>query len=172
MPSSKKPQSTDLSGLLQGLNEAGIEYIVVGGLAAVIQGAPVTTFDLDIVHRRTDQNIKNLIEFLKTVSAIQRRPDDKIVFPQFIDFSGTGHLQLITSLGPLDVLSVIEKGQGFDELKESAIEIDYKGHKTLVLRLESLVALKRESNLQEDRYRMQIYEETLRLRNESDDIEK
>jgi len=42
MPSIKKPPVSDLSALLEGLNEARIE------LAAVVQGAPVTTFDLDI----------------------------------------------------------------------------------------------------------------------------
>ena len=49
MPSRKKNlQAADLSALLKGLSEAGVEFIVVGGLAAVAQGAPVTTFDLDI----------------------------------------------------------------------------------------------------------------------------
>ena len=50
-------QAADLSALLEGLCEADIEFIVVGGLSAVIQGAPVTTFDLDIVHRQTEENI-------------------------------------------------------------------------------------------------------------------
>ena len=43
----KKPQTLDLSALLKGLNQAGVEFIVVGGMAAVVQGAPITTFDLD-----------------------------------------------------------------------------------------------------------------------------
>lgn len=51
MPTRKKSQITDLGALLKGLNEAGIEYIVVGGLAAVIQGAPVTTFDCKYTKR-------------------------------------------------------------------------------------------------------------------------
>ena len=55
MPSeNKKPRVSDLSALLKGLNEAGVEFVLVGGVAAVAQGVPVTTFDLDIVHRQTD----------------------------------------------------------------------------------------------------------------------
>ena len=38
-----KTMSADLSAILDGLIEAGIDFILVGGLAAVIQGAPVTT---------------------------------------------------------------------------------------------------------------------------------
>ncbi|MCG2830387.1 MAG: hypothetical protein L6302_04990, partial [Desulfobacteraceae bacterium] len=56
----KRPQVFDLSTLLKGLNEAGVEFVLVGGVAAVAQGAPVTTFDLDIVHRQTDENIGKL----------------------------------------------------------------------------------------------------------------
>ena len=61
MPSRRESQqAADLSALLEGLCETDIEFIVVGGLSAVIQGAPVTTFDLDIVHRQTEENILKL----------------------------------------------------------------------------------------------------------------
>ena len=49
MPSDKgKTENAGLSALLEGLINAGIDFILVGGLAAVVQGAPITTMDLDI----------------------------------------------------------------------------------------------------------------------------
>lgn len=51
MPS--HPKVTDLPALFAKLCDAAVEFIVVGGAACVIQGAPITTNDLDIVHRRT-----------------------------------------------------------------------------------------------------------------------
>lgn len=49
MPSDKgKTENTGLSALLEGLINAGIEFILEGGLAAVVQGAPITTIDVDI----------------------------------------------------------------------------------------------------------------------------
>ncbi len=49
MPSDKgKTENAGLSALLEGLINAGIEFILVGGLAAVVQGAPITTIDVDI----------------------------------------------------------------------------------------------------------------------------
>ena len=49
MPSDKgKTKNAGLSALLEGLINAGIEFILVGGLAAVVQGAPITTIDVDI----------------------------------------------------------------------------------------------------------------------------
>jgi hypothetical protein len=46
----RKPTSASLGEILEGLLEAGVDFILVGGLAAVIQGAPVTTMDVDVVH--------------------------------------------------------------------------------------------------------------------------
>ena len=156
-----KPQSLDLSALLKGLNEAGVEFIVVGGMAAVVQGAPITTFDLDIVHRRTNENIKRLIEYLKSVDAYLRRPDDKLIRPDERDLNSEGHLLLTTCLGPLDVLGVIEKNLGFDDLLPNSVEIKFHGQKVYVLSLETIVDLKRDSRDSKDLYRLPILEETL-----------
>ena len=63
MPSnSKKTKGADLSAILEGLIKADIQFILVGGLAAVIQGAPVTTMDVDIVYRRSSENISKLFK--------------------------------------------------------------------------------------------------------------
>jgi len=156
MPSrSESPQAADLSALLEGLCEARIEFIVVGGLAAVIQGAPVTTFDLDIVHRQTDENIQKLFKFLKSIDSYLRRPDDRIIEPTAED--------LKAKYGPLDVLAFIEKGHGFEELIANSTEIDFHSYKVSVLNLETILELKRDSKDPRDRQRLPIYEETLKL---------
>jgi len=73
---SKEPTSPDLSALLEGLIEADIKFILVGGLAAVVQGSPVTTMDVDIVHNQSSENISKLFAFLKSIGAFYRRIDD------------------------------------------------------------------------------------------------
>ena len=164
MPSrSESPQAADLSALLEGLCEARIEFIVVGGLAAVIQGAPVTTFDLDIVHRQIDENIQKLFKFLKSIDSYLRRPDDRIIEPTAEDLKAKGHLLVKTKYGPLDVLAFIEKGHGFEELIANSTEIDFHSYKVSVLNLETILELKRDSKDPRDRQRLPIYEETLKL---------
>ena len=44
--SSKNAKNTDLSAILEGLIKSDIRFILVSGLAAVIQGAPITTMDI------------------------------------------------------------------------------------------------------------------------------
>jgi hypothetical protein len=43
------------------LAKADVEFIVVGGVSAVLQGAPVSTFDLDICFRRTHENAQKVV---------------------------------------------------------------------------------------------------------------
>jgi hypothetical protein len=50
---------------------------LVGGLAVVVQGAPVTTMDVDIIHSQSSANISKLLAHLKSIGAFYRRQDDR-----------------------------------------------------------------------------------------------
>ncbi len=165
MPSKNKKKPTlDLTGLIEGLSQAEIDFIIVGGVAAVAHGAPVTTFDLDIVHRQSNVNIEKLYGYLQTVDAHFRRPDEKILKPTIEHLKGRDHLLLSTTLGPLDVLTHVELDQGFDDLISDSVLIDFKGVGVWILSLEKLIELKRVSASPEDRYRLHVLEETHRLK--------
>ena len=159
---SKEPAGPDLSALLEGLVETDIKFILVGGLAAVIQGAPVTTIDVDIVHSRSSENISKLFAFLKSIDAFYRRPDEKVIEPKEEDLSGMGHALFTTRLGPLDVLAVIEEGKVYEDLLEHTVEIDFRGHTIRVLDIKVLTELKRTSKDPKDRQRLPVLKETLR----------
>ena len=162
---SKKTPILNLTGLINGLSQAKVEFIVVGGIAAVAQGAPVTTFDLDIVHRQSDDNVERLYKYLQTVGVYFRRPDEKILKPTIEHLKGRGHLLLSTTLGPLDVLAHVELDQGFDDLISDSVLIDFKGGSVRILSLEKLIELKRMSTSPEDQYRLHLLEETHRHKN-------
>ncbi|MGH9447686.1 MAG: hypothetical protein ACRD3O_18445 [Terriglobia bacterium] len=49
---------TDFLAILRVLAEDCVDFIVVGGISAVLQGAPIATFDLDVVHSRTEGNVQ------------------------------------------------------------------------------------------------------------------
>ncbi len=163
MPSNgKKSTGPDLSAILEGLMGAGVRFILVGGLAAVVQGAPVTTMDVDIVHDRSVENIHKLLDFLKTIHAYHRRPDEKVIEPKEHHLSGMEHALFTTRLGPLDVFPVIEEEKTYEDLIEHAVEIEFRGHGLRVLGLETLIELKRNSGDVGDKQRLPVLEETLR----------
>ena len=157
-----RPRVADLSALLEALTEAGINFIVVGGLSAVAQGAPITTTDIHIVHRQSKENIEKLLAFLKKIDAIYRRPDDKILEPETRDLSGQGHALFTTRYGPLDVLAIIEDGRGYEDILPDTVEIEFRGYKVRILTLKTLVELKQRSRDPKDRQRLPVLQETLR----------
>lgn len=163
MPTDEQsPHQNDLTRLIKGLAEARIEFILVGGLAAVAQGAPITTFDVDIVHRQTSDNIGRILSFLQSINAYQRRPDDKILRPTEADLAGKGHVLLRTHFGPLDILAAIEEGKTYEQLLPSSIKIEFYGYEIYVLSLDTIAELKRKSKDLKDQYRVPILEEALR----------
>jgi hypothetical protein len=70
----------------------------VGGLAAVAQGAPITTHDVDVVHARTPANVDRLLAWLATVHARYRRPGPPLA-PSRDALLGPGHNLFMTDLG-------------------------------------------------------------------------
>jgi hypothetical protein len=168
---SEKPIALDLSAILEGLLEAEIKFILVGGLAAVVQGAPVTTMDIAIVHNRSPENKSKLIAFLKSIDATYRRTDDKVIGPNEGDISGMGHFLFTTRFGPLDVLAFIEQGKAYEDLLEHTVEIEFRGHIIRVLNLKALVEFKKTSRDPKDKQRLMVLEETLRQVNEEDGID-
>jgi len=156
------PTTVNLGAILEGLIEAGVDFILVGGLAAVVQGAPVTTMDVDIVHNQSPENIAKLLSFLKSIDAFHRRPDDKVIKPKEGDISGMGHALFTTQLGPLDILAVIEEGRAYGDLIEHTVEIEFRKHTIRVLDLKMLIQLKRNSTDPKDKQRLPVLEETLR----------
>jgi len=138
--------------LLGSLCDAGIEFLVVGGMAGVLQGVSVVTSDLDIVHDRFTENVERLHALLARLDARHRgQPRDRILGPTLEELSGSGHLNLVTSLGPLDVLCELDPGVGYQELVADAIELT-DGEKTIrVLGLRRLVEIKSRSKRAKDR---------------------
>ncbi len=156
----KQRGTTDLTTLLEVLSHAKVDFVLVGGLAAVTQGAPVTTLDVDIVHSLQPANVDRLIALLESLDARYRGRGD-VLRPSRADLLAGGHVLLMTRLGPLDVLGQIEHGKRFEDLVGDSITVELRGRAVRVLRLETLVALKRESKHEKDRAVLPTLEKTL-----------
>jgi hypothetical protein len=154
-----------LETLLAHLAASGVEFILVGGLAAVAQGATIMTRDVDIVHQRTEDNVRRLVDALAAIDARCRgRAAGDVVRPTVEILRGPGHSLLQTRLGPLDVLGAIEGGRDYDALLPDAPPIDLDGRRVRVLDLAVIVEIKRASIRPKDQHMLAILEETLRRR--------
>ena len=155
-------ESADLSTLLELLLATNVEFVLVGGLAAVVQGAPITTFDMDIVHRRTEENVDRLLVFLADAGARYRNRQGPPLPPSRGALLGPGHSLFMTNLGPLDALGTIEGGADYDTLLPMSVVVSVAGRPLRVLSLEAIVTFKRASSDPKDRLRLPVLEAVLR----------
>ena len=133
------------AAILRELSLHGVDFIVVGGVAAVLGGVPVQTFDIDIVHSRKPDNVARLQAALAGLHATYRSRPDLALKPNESHLSSPGHQLLITRYGPLDVLGNIGRSRGYDELLPHTLHLDIAdGLRVHVLDLETLIAVKEE----------------------------
>lgn len=146
-----RPATADIEALLRELAGAGVRFIVVGGAAAVIHGAPITTQDLDIVPQQDDEGLRRLLEVLERMNT-RFRPvrSDRDLAPEMMHLRGHGQLNLITNLGPLDVLLRLHDARGYDELLPHSVEIEDGGVQFRVIDLDTLIEIKRAAGRDRD----------------------
>jgi predicted nucleotidyltransferase len=135
------PGPSDYRTLLRELSTEGVEFIIVGALAAVLQGAPIVTLDLDILRRRTPENVAKLLRALVRLDAVARG-DPRRIAPNESHLRGPGHLLLDTRAGDLDVLGSIEDDTDFDAVIGDTIEMDLEGIRVRVLELSRVIRAK------------------------------
>lgn len=143
--------SADVGELLRRLSDAGVEFIVVGGAAAVLHGAPITTEDLDIVHRRTPENIARLKALLDDLHAHVRELANRKLPVSQSALAGEGHVLVATALGPLDCLGTLVEGRGFDELLSQSEKMSDEGIQFRVIDLPTLIEIKQKTGRAKDR---------------------
>jgi hypothetical protein len=149
-------------GALRALREGGVEFVVVGGLAAVLNGAPVSTFDLDIVPARDEENVARLLSVLEKLDAIYRRQPARRLKPNASHLSSPGHHNLMTSCGPLDVLGTIGHGLDYEGLLPHTVEMEAGGGvRVRVLNLATIIRLKEELAGEKDLAALPVLRRTL-----------
>ena len=157
-----KTKKTDFLEVLRVLLAHEINFIVVGGVSAVLQGAPITTFDLDLVHSRESENIERLLRALDSLDAIYRAQPDRRIKPTAAHLSSPGHQLLLTRFGPLDLLGMIGAGRGYDELLAQSVEMKVDDELRIrVLDLEMQIRIKEEVAGEKDSAVLPILRRTL-----------
>ena len=154
---------TDFETILKILASHKVDFVMVGGMAAVLQGAPITTFDLDIVHSRADENLDRLVAALRDLDAYYREKPDIRIAPDRARLAGPGHHLLLTRAGPLDLLGVVATGDGYSELVVHSQTLDLgDGLTTRVLDLKTIIAIKERLDRDTDRAVLPVLRRTMK----------
>jgi len=148
---------------LRRLCERDIQFVLVGGLAAVLNGAPIQTYDVDLVYSREPANVERLLNFLQEIDAVFRIQPERCLRPTVSHLAAGGHLNLLTSLGPLDLLGTIGQGLSYADLLPLSDEMAIsEGIRVRVLNLETLISIKERLGSEKDAAVLPILRQTLR----------
>jgi hypothetical protein len=133
----------DINQLIQRLNEADVEFVIVGGFAGMLLGSSIVTQDLDVCAVLSHENVDRLRAALRDLHPSHRLSSPRL---SFLDNPDPGtqvqNLYLRTDLGPLDILSSILGVGDFERVRSRAVEVELFGRPCRVMSLEDLIRAK------------------------------
>jgi hypothetical protein len=156
--------SLKLFEILEILARHNVDFILVGGIAAILEGAPVSTFDLDIMVRSTTEDRDRLLEVLRELNARYVDPAGRTIFPDRKKMETLRIHRFLTDLGPLDVLETIGHGLAYDDLINETAIYQVGGLPVRTLRLGMIIRSKEEANRDKDQATLPILRRTLKLK--------
>jgi hypothetical protein len=151
--------------ICQILNEEGVDYVIVGGFAAVVHGSSLPTQDIDLVPSRRPDNLDRLGVALRRLNAMIRTAGDPVQAPIDGPFLANTPLMLnlITDFGDVDLTFSPSGGLGgFEEWSVHALTVEIAEGLTVgIAALDDIIDSKRAANRPKDQMALP-YLESLR----------
>ncbi len=157
---------TEYRTLLEILHRGGVEFILVGGVAATLHGSARLTQDVDVVYARSPDNIARIVQALSPYRAYLRGAPAGLPFVLDEATIRAGlNFTLTTTLGDLDLFGEIAGGGAYEALLPQTVEIDVFGFKVRCIDLVTLIKVKRAAGRPKD---LEALAELEALRDESE----
>jgi len=138
-------------GLLRTLARGEVDFVVIGGVAVVLQASPRFTRDLDICYAVDTGNLERLGNVLITLDARLRGIDEDVAFvPDARALRRTQTFTLTTREGNLDLLADPPGSPGYAALRRRADLVELDGLSVRVASLEDLLSMKRAAGRPQD----------------------
>lgn len=153
--------------LLRVLRRHGVDFILIGGLAAIFHGSPMLTHDCDITPARARENLGRLSSALTELDARVRARmlDEPLEFDHDADSLGAVQMwNLSTAHGGLDISFTPSGTTGYDDLRRDASEVTFRGLRLQVASLADVIRSKEAAGRDKDRRALPVLREILARR--------
>jgi hypothetical protein len=138
--------------LVGALAAAAVDFVVIGGVAVVVQASPRFTRDLDICYATNAANLERLGALLVSLEAKLRGVEEDVPFaPDARTLRRAQTLTLSTRDGDLDLLVDPPGSPGYAALRRRADVVDLDGVSVRIASLEDLIAMKRAAGRPQDK---------------------
>jgi nucleotidyltransferase AbiEii toxin of type IV toxin-antitoxin system len=137
--------------LLGRLVEGGVDFVVIGGVAVVLQAQPRFTKDLDVCYATDEENLSRFADVLTSLHARLRGIDEDLPFvADARTLRQTQILTLTTDAGELDLLVDPSGAPPYSELRAGADVLDVGGVDVRVASIDHLTAMKQSAGRPQD----------------------
>lgn len=147
-PDSRPP---DFEGIIRHFCSEGVEFIIIGGLAATLHGSAYITTDVDFCYNRSHQNLGRLARALSEIHATLRgAPPDLPFRPDASTLKAGLNFTFVTDLGDIDMFGEVSGLGPFSDVVKEAEEVSLFGFPVRVLTLDGLIRAKRAAGRRKD----------------------
>lgn len=144
----------DPQAALAVLQQHGVLFVAIGGYAAILQGSPYPTNDVDITPETSAANLSRLSAALRALDAKVRHPDIPDGLPFGHDataLAATTFWNLSTKYGSLDISFTPAGTHGYADLNRDALTVVLRGVPVRVAHLADVIRSKDAANRDKDR---------------------
>ena len=138
-----------------------VDFIVVGGIAAILQGFPLTTEDVDVVYLASEENCRRLAAALDEMDASYADPAGRRVLPDAARLAAARVHLTNTSCGRVDLMRTIGDDLAYRELIGRTRELDVAELRVRVLELEAIIETKEHADRPKDRAQLPFLRQLL-----------
>jgi len=145
------PDLPDLEGVLSRLIRGQVDFVVIGGFAAVAHGATLVTQDVDVCCDFSSDNLLRLQAALAELHPVHRtpaRPPLRLTAETSREFQ---NLYLDTDFGPLDCLGRVKGIGPFEAVKGRSVEVELTAGICRILSIDALIEAKQAMGRRRDR---------------------
>jgi predicted nucleotidyltransferase len=129
--------------LLKALVDAGVEFVLVGGVAANLHGSSHMTKDLDVVTRLSVENCSRILVALSPYAPRFYQSYGKpAVTRTAAELAEFKNLYWDTAIGRIDLLGTMPPVGDFDRVLQASVEVDLGEVRCRVVALDDLIAVK------------------------------
>ena len=159
---------TSFLELLRTLDRHGVQHVVVGGVAAILEGAPITTLDLDVVYRTDRDNLLRLAAALTEIEAVYRDPARRRIEPTPERLRANRVNLMQTRLGLFDAMQRIGAGWSHADVRSRAHPLRVGELEVWTLDLAAIIESKEAADRDKDRAMLPILRRTLEQRTKAE----
>jgi predicted nucleotidyltransferase len=144
--------AVDLAQIIPPLVRAKVDFILIGGMAAILHGSAQVTFDVDLVYSRTHENIERLGAALALHSPYLRDDPSHLPFKWDARTIRSGlNFTLTTTLGDIGLFGEVAGGETYQDLLPHSFEVEAFGVRFKCVDLPTLIRIKEAAGRPKDR---------------------